>query len=38
MYAQTGEWALENGDDVLRIFPESMRIRLTPPDFGLSAP
>ena len=36
--AQTGEWALENGDDVLRIFPASMRMRLTPPEFGLSAP
>lgn len=31
----TGRWALENGDNVLRIFPESLSMRLTPEDFGL---
>ena len=31
----TGRWALENGDNVLRIFPASFALRLTPQDFGL---
>ena len=34
--SQTGQWALENGDDVLRLFPASMRLRLTPSDFGIA--
>ncbi|MHC4993182.1 MAG: DUF4340 domain-containing protein [Planctomycetota bacterium] len=31
----SGAWALDNGDDVLRIFPFEIRIPLTPADFGL---
>ena len=32
----SGRWILENGDDVLRLFSESMvHINLTPLDFGL---
>ena len=34
----TQEWILENGDNVLRYFPESMRFPLTPEDFGLESP
>jgi hypothetical protein len=34
--SQTGKWALENGDHVLRVFPASMRLRLTASDFGLT--
>ena len=30
-----GNWALENGDDVLRIFPASFELPLTAADFGL---
>ena len=33
-----GNWALENGDDVLRVFPASFELPLTAADFGLSAP
>ena len=36
--ADTGRWALENGDNVLRIFPESLHLLLTPSDFGLQPP
>jgi hypothetical protein len=32
---ETGAWALDNGDDVLRIFPFETQIPLTPDDFGL---
>ena len=32
----SGSWALENGDDVLRIFPASFEPSLTGTDFGLS--
>lgn len=31
----SGRWMLENGDDVLRLFPPSMKIRMTAEDFGL---
>jgi hypothetical protein len=31
----TGHWALDNGDDVLRIFAAETAIPLTPADFGL---
>lgn len=31
----TGLWAMENGDNVLRIFPESLQPALTPAEFGL---
>ena len=34
----TQAWILENGDSVLRYFPESVRFRLTPVDFGLTSP
>jgi hypothetical protein len=34
---ETGAWALDNGDDVLRIFPAETTIPLTPDDFGLAA-
>ena len=27
--------ALENGDNVLRVFPQGLKVRLTPADFGL---
>jgi hypothetical protein len=30
-----GEWALENGDDVLRVFPASFKPALRAADFGL---
>jgi len=33
--AEGSRWALENGDDVLRIYPPSMQLRLHPVDFGL---
>jgi hypothetical protein len=33
---ESGNWALENGDDVLRIFPASFELPLTAADFGLS--
>ena len=36
--ADSGRWALENGDNVLRIFPESLQLLLTPSDFGLQGP
>jgi hypothetical protein len=32
----TGAWALDNGDDVLRIIPFETQIPLTPADFGLT--
>jgi hypothetical protein len=35
---QRGKWAMENGDNVLRIFPESLKLRLAPGDFGLQSP
>jgi hypothetical protein len=31
----TQRWILENGDNVLRLFPATMRLRLTAKDFGL---
>jgi len=31
----TGNWGFENGDNVLRIFPASMKLRLAPSDYGL---
>jgi len=31
----TGRWALENGDNVLRVFPAGLKIRMTARDFGL---
>lgn len=34
----TGRWALENGDNVLRVFAQSLQLRLTPGDFGLQSP
>ena len=33
-----GRWALENGDDVLRIFPESFTLELDPTAYGLPSP
>jgi len=30
-------WAFENGDNVLRIYPESLKLRLTPGDYGLAS-
>ncbi len=36
--ADTGRWALENGDNVLRIFAESLHLLLTASDFGLQPP
>jgi hypothetical protein len=33
--AKTGNWAMDDGDNVLRIFPDSLKLRLTPGDFGL---
>jgi hypothetical protein len=35
---ETGRYILENGDGVLRYFPESVTMRLTPRDFGLESP
>jgi hypothetical protein len=32
---ETGRWALDNGDDVLRMFPAETPIPMTPADFGL---
>ena len=37
-WPDTGRWGLENGDNVLRIFPESLHLLLTPSDFGLQPP
>ena len=34
--AQTGQWLLENGDGVIRVFPGSVKLPLSPQDFGLS--
>ena len=34
----TGNWAFENGDHVLRIFPASMQLRLLAEDYGLQPP
>ncbi|MHC5022990.1 MAG: DUF4340 domain-containing protein [Planctomycetota bacterium] len=34
----TGQWALENGDNVLRVFPASLQPRLTSADYGLRPP
>jgi hypothetical protein len=34
--AESGQWALENGDNVLRIFSERLPLRLSPEEFGLS--
>lgn len=31
----TKKWAFENGDNVLRIFPSSLELRLTPADYGI---
>ncbi len=31
----TKKWALENGDNVLRVFPDSLELRLTPADYGI---
>lgn len=33
----SGVWALENGDNVLRIFPAGFQLRLSPADYGLPA-
>lgn len=33
----TGQWGLENGDNVLRVFAASMKLRLSPADYGLSS-
>jgi hypothetical protein len=33
---ETGAWALDNGDGVLRIFPGETPMPLTPADFGLT--
>ena len=32
---QTGRWAMENGDNVLRVFPASLKLRLSAADFEL---
>lgn len=32
---QSGRWAMENGDNVLRIFPASLKMRLSAADFGM---
>jgi len=32
---EDGRWALENGDNVLRVFPQSMAVPLTAEDFAL---
>ena len=32
-----GNWALENGDDVLRVFDASFDLPLAPSEFGLGA-
>jgi hypothetical protein len=38
VYDPSGDsWALENGDDVLRVFPGSFSPRLTAEDFGLTS-
>lgn len=31
----SGNWGFENGDNVLRLFPASMKLRLAPADYGL---
>lgn len=31
----TNRWILENGDNVLRLFPAGLKLRMTPADFGL---
>jgi hypothetical protein len=31
----SGEWAMDNGDDVLRLYPPSLELRLTAEQFGL---
>lgn len=33
---ETGRWALDNGDDVLRVFPPSFEPRLRGADYGLT--
>jgi hypothetical protein len=33
---ETGRWALDNGDDVLRVFPASFEPRLRGADYGLT--
>ena len=33
---QSGSWALENGDDVLRVFPATFELTLRASDFGVS--
>lgn len=33
--SKTGNWAMDNGDNVLRIYLESLKLRLSPSDFGL---
>ena len=35
---QTGQWVLENGDNVLRIHPASVEFRIMPRHFGLESP
>jgi hypothetical protein len=32
----TGRWALENGDNVLRVFPAGLKLSLTAAEFGLN--
>jgi hypothetical protein len=31
----TNRWILENGDNVLRLFPAGLKLRMSPADFGL---
>ena len=35
MDPDTRKWVLENGDNVLRIFPSSLELRLTPEAYGI---
>jgi len=34
---ELNKWAFENGDNVLRIFPGSLELRLTPEDYGITS-
>lgn len=34
-YPDTKKWVLENGDNVLRVFPDSLELRLTSADYGI---
>ena len=33
----SGKWWLDNGDDVLRVYPAAMELKLSPRDYGLPA-